>query len=178
MPPTSVTSLIKGDPTSGLMAKFSMPYVVASALIDHDIKLDTFSDARFRRSDIAALMRLVTLVENAELPIFEFPVEQGYVDVIIRTKTGAVRTARTAYARGFPERPLSKHEIVDKFRDCARQLLSESQIEGALAAISKLEDVIDITAIIPLLSQQQDRPPQLAMGGGRFDADYRVLTAF
>jgi 2-methylcitrate dehydratase PrpD len=59
------------------------------------------------------------------------------------------------FRQGHPERPMSKDEIAEKFRDCASyssRALSDEQIEEIIQMVSKLEEVDDAAEIIRLVS--------------------------
>jgi hypothetical protein len=54
---------------------------------------------------------------------------------------------------GFAERPLTKEEIMERFRNCmsyAKKPLSDERVEKLLSLIGKLEEVEDIRGLIPL----------------------------
>jgi 2-methylcitrate dehydratase PrpD len=57
--------LIHPNPSTGLEAKFSMPFCAAAAVVFPRIGIDTFTPESIRHPDVQALMPRVTLRANA-----------------------------------------------------------------------------------------------------------------
>lgn len=151
VPRGALAPLISLRPRTGLEGKFSMAYVVAAAICDRRLTLDTFTDAAVARPQISELMDRVTVVEDGAIPAEENVMEGGYVEVRIRRRGGAELVSRVDRPRGSPERPLGSEELLDKFRDCARRVLPEPQIDRAIARLRVLEAVPDVRELIELL---------------------------
>ena len=63
MPADTAEPLVYREPRSGLEGKFSMPYLIARALVDGNITLDTFTDEAVRREDVRQLLQRVDMCE-------------------------------------------------------------------------------------------------------------------
>jgi 2-methylcitrate dehydratase PrpD len=151
VPPGGLAAVTRDRPRTGLEGKFSLPYVVAAAILDGRVTLDTFTDAMVQRPEAQALLRAVRPVEDPSIPVEFNAIEEGYVVVKIRRRGGAVLERRVDYPRGAPQNPLSRGEVHDKFRDCARQVLSRAQSEGALALLTSLEDLARLDDLVASL---------------------------
>jgi 2-methylcitrate dehydratase PrpD len=139
VPVGGLLPLIHPRPHSGLEGKFSMEYVVAAALLDRALTLDTFTDQAVARPAAQELLRRVTVVEDPGIPVVKNPVEEGYVEVRVETRQGRQLAERVKHPIGAPEAPLSWDDLVVKFRDCARGVLAPAGAERAVACLRALE---------------------------------------
>src|SRR5688500_17352417 len=57
----------RAHPKSGLDGKFSLQYAAAAAVLDGEVKIDSFTDERRLRPDMAALLDRTTLVHDASI---------------------------------------------------------------------------------------------------------------
>src|SRR3984893_10073871 len=57
-------ALIHDRPETGLQGKFSMPYVMAAAILDRRLGLESFTDAAVARPEAQSLLRRVTTLED------------------------------------------------------------------------------------------------------------------
>ncbi len=102
----------KHDPPSGYAAKFSMPYCMAVGFYDGDAGLDQFTDARAQDPEVLALCRKISYVID---PDNEYPDNySGHIRVTF--KDGSVRELRQPHMRGGQKEPLTRQELVTKFR--------------------------------------------------------------
>lgn len=133
-------------PSNAYGAKFSLPYLVATGLIDGQISQASFDDQAIRREDVLALARRVTY-EDAEKGTTGFPKYfPGHLHVTLTD--GRVIEKRVAVNRGNPDAPLSDAEVAEKFRLNVAGLLPEAlaaQIVAKLAALEELTDLSDLT---------------------------------
>jgi 2-methylcitrate dehydratase PrpD len=152
VPPGGLAAVTRDRPRTGLEGKFSLPYVVAAAILDGRVALETFTDEMVRRPEAQALLRRVRPVENPAIPVEFNAIEEGYVVVRIRRRNGGgVLERRVDYPRGAPQNPLSRRELHDKFRDCARQVLPAEQCERALALLNSVEQLPRLDELVEAL---------------------------
>lgn len=144
------------SPQTGLQGRTSIPYCVARAIIDRRMGLAQFTDEKVRDPVVRKLMAKV----HAEVPP-ELSREalRGRVNAIaapatmqIRLRDGRVLGARVEHFRGAPERPLTRDEVVDKYRACATMVLDPARVERARQMIENLEDVADAAELAALLA--------------------------
>ena len=145
--------LIHDRPETGLEGKFSMPYVMAAAILDGRLVLDSFTDAAVQRPEAQALLRKVTTVEDQTMADAWNPTAQGSVVVTVRA-SGRELTRRVDHPRGSREVPLRHDELVAKFRDCARRVLEPAAVERALTLLESIETVPDINTLVDALVPQ------------------------
>ncbi|HEX6492821.1 MAG TPA: MmgE/PrpD family protein, partial [Candidatus Dormibacteraeota bacterium] len=141
-------------PSTGLQGKFSMDYVVAAALLDGRLGLDTFTDAMVCRPEVVDLEEIVEVREDGAIPGVRNPVDGGYVEVAIRTPDGGRVACRVEEAAGSPGRPLSRRQLEEKFRECARGL-DPARVERALGMLGSLEELADVRTLVRDLSPSE-----------------------
>ena len=139
--PGTLAPLIRRPPATGLEAKFSLEYCIASALFDGGVGLGSFTDEAVGRGEVRELTRLLTVTE-AGRPA-QFPIE-GTAEVTVVTRNGRHYSRRVEMPRGDPANPLSCDELTAKFRECAALVLSEAQVERLVGLVKGLEELPDI----------------------------------
>ncbi len=113
-------------PATAFEAKFSLPYVVAHALLYGAVRLDAFGPARLADAGIRALIARTALRDDAEFSA-RFPGMRA-ARVRVELHDGRVLEHFAPYRKGDPEAPLSDADIDDKFLE-----LSSPVIGGARA---------------------------------------------
>jgi 2-methylcitrate dehydratase PrpD len=148
VPVGGMLPLIHPRPQAGLEGKFSMQYVVAAGLLDQAITLSTFSDEAVRRPVAQDLLKRVTVVEDPAIGPLTNPVEEGYVQVAVRTRQGQELVQRVKHPIGAPQDPLSWDDLVRKFTDCVRGVIDQRQTERAVASIRALDRQRNMSEIV------------------------------
>lgn len=126
-------SLAVADVRSDMHARFSLPYSVAALLTDGVLDAGSFLPEQLSRPAVAELARRVTVRED---PGFTsaLPGERP-ARVVVRTTDGRTLSAEVRNARGNPATPLSRDEVVSKFRRNAGDLVEPALLHGVLAAL-------------------------------------------
>jgi 2-methylcitrate dehydratase PrpD len=145
--PTLVSEvLIYENPTTGLEGKFSLQFPLALALSERRVVLNQFTDDKVKEPRIVNLMKKIRLVPTPELEPFHSP-----AIVEIKLKTGEKLIKRVDHRRGTSQNPLSDEELFQKFRSCARLLLSEKETEASLELLKNLENIEDLSTLSKLI---------------------------
>ena len=137
-------------------AKYSMPYCIAAAVVDHQVTLDTFTSHKMEDRDIVEARKKVHL-SFPDIPIWPGLADVGpdteFVGnpVTIRTTDERSYNARVDIPRGDPALPLTDDELLAKYRDCGRSQLRPDDIELSVALVLGLERVVDIGTLITTL---------------------------
>jgi len=139
--------LIHARPTTGLEAKFSMPFCAAAAVIFGRPTIDTFNADRIQDERVQALMPRVSMRANQAFD-HAAPLSQARVSVHLRD--GRTLTATADGARGYPGR-LSEDELAAKFLGCAAPVLTDARAREAWAAIRGLDGAQSVDAALALL---------------------------
>ena len=93
-------------------AKLSMPYSVAVALILGTADVSAFKGENISREDIKALAAKVKIIENEEFTAVSSKKRVARVDIFINN--GKILSKQVDYAKGDPENPMSRKEIIAK----------------------------------------------------------------
>lgn len=137
-------------PKSRETADHSMPYCVSAALIDGDITLDTFSDARIQEPKLRALIQKVKVNRNAEMTA-------GYPDgipnlLVVKTTDGKEYSKKISYPLGHNRNPMNDVDIETKFKSLALRWMSAQNAECLLKALWDIEHCKDVSEIMALFA--------------------------
>lgn len=140
---------LKIRPTTAYHAKFSAPYMLATALLGGGglgVYLDDFSEAAFRDPARLALAEKVTVVPD---PICadEFPNAFSAV-VTVRLADGTEHSHRTHSSRGGPGHPLTLDELRTKFELNAQRSLPAEQAVLVADRIRALSSAAVVTRLL------------------------------
>jgi 2-methylcitrate dehydratase PrpD len=124
------TILRNHQPQTGLAAKFSIEFTMASAIIAKRVGLAELTDEFVQRPDVQDLMGRVVVATNTDYD----PNQPGasLADrAVIRLASGTtLETERVRRARGHAEKPLSEGDLFAKFEDCLN--VGESAVAPAV----------------------------------------------
>ena len=144
------------EPATPYQAKFSMPYCVAAAVVDHQVTLETFTDHKFQDRNIVETRKKVHL-SFPNVPIWPGLADVGpdteFVGnpVTIRTTDGRSLSARVDIPHGDPALPLNDDELLTKYHDCGRNQLSREGIERSVDMVLGFEKVADVGTVMDIL---------------------------
>src|SRR5690606_31910047 len=115
----------KRAPANSYEAQFSIPYLVGTALAKGRLGLDDIEAQALRDETVLAL---AARTDYALDPDSGFP--KYYAgEVVVELNDGRVVREREAVNRGSIDRPLTKRDIVEKFRSNAGRQLGDSRTE-------------------------------------------------
>ncbi|MDI2099085.1 MmgE/PrpD family protein [Ruicaihuangia caeni] len=137
-------------PTTTAGARFSLPYTVATALLDGKVEQRHFTE------DVIASGRTNDLVDR-----FEWTVEP-YADSDTRfpggvevTLSDGRRLRRVVVDEpGSLTNPLATERILEKFRSNAASVLSAGAVDATYEAVMRLDELADATELSDLLTEQ------------------------
>lgn len=137
------------QPQTGLEAKFSIEFAMASPVISARTGLAELTDAYVLRPDVQALMQRVTVQPDDR----DNPDRPGYAlhdHIVIDTRDGQqFDSGPITRTRGDHDSPLRSEDLWNKFEDCltrAESTASARQLFDTLMAIEKVEHVSQLTA--------------------------------
>ena len=137
----NATMLRNSQPQTGLEAKFSMQFAMASAIIAKSAGLCELTDEFVQRDDVQSLISKT----RVEIDPRDHPTMPGYApydQVTIQLKDGRTIQSREVEAvRGGPDSPLSRDQLWGKFRDCANAGQAEHSAQAIFDAFMSLQDV-------------------------------------
>ncbi len=125
------------DPATAAEARFSTPYLVATALTHGSVRLAAFEPARLEDPATRALMRRVEVAFDPELDA-AFPAQRA-ARVAIESRDGRRGEHLQSTRKGDPDMPLSDAELEDKYLELASPVLGEGRARRLLARLWRLE---------------------------------------
>jgi 2-methylcitrate dehydratase PrpD len=124
-------------PEGDYQAKFSLPYVVAHALIHGSVRLNAFEPDRLNDPQLRGLMTKIELSADPELSK-AFP-RQRAARVEIETADGRKLSHFQETRKGDPELPLSDAELDDKFLELVAPVIGKAGASALLKDLWALE---------------------------------------
>jgi 2-methylcitrate dehydratase len=136
----------KWNPQSRETADHSLPYLLALALMDGTIRVDSFSDERMRDSATRALMQKISIAENKEFTR-RFPAEM-VTEIKLKTVSGDLHTEVAAYPRGHAKNPMTDAEIDDKFLNLTTGMLKPADQKALLQSLWEVDQARSIGQVL------------------------------
>jgi 2-methylcitrate dehydratase PrpD len=140
------------EPKNGKEAEFSLPFAIAVAVLDGKAAPRDFSDRKVADNRVKTMMQKVTIDVSAEVAD-AYPEKRG---TIVGITTGKDKyTKKLDYAKGEPEFPATKSEIVDKFKSLAAKILPSQRVDKIVELSEKIENISDIGELTSLFKRSQ-----------------------
>lgn len=127
------------------LAKFNIPFCVATALNYGHVDLDDFSDERLKNSELLRLMGSISLKTDPELTRL-YP-QKWPSRVEIKLENGERYNGYCEYPKGDPENPFSEMELIQKFKKLCGNIIEKDEINRITDLVLALEKVDDVTEI-------------------------------
>jgi 2-methylcitrate dehydratase PrpD len=140
----------KQNPSTTVDAQFSIPWTVASAIVQGKVGIAEFTPQAIKDKAVLTLSNKVT--PKLDESLNRMGVSPAIVE--IKTKDGKVYSQRVDTPYGSPENPMSMDAMAAKLRDCASHAakpLSQKNVEKLIQLVSQLEAVSDVEEVVRLL---------------------------
>lgn len=125
------------NPQTPAEARFSVKYVVATALIYGSVRLSAFEPHRLADPAIRELMKRIELTVDPELDA-GFPGQRA-ARITMGTRDGRSEQYLQPTRKGDPEQPLSDADLDDKFIELAAPVVGAGQAKALLARLWRLD---------------------------------------
>jgi 2-methylcitrate dehydratase PrpD len=135
-------------PETGYQGKFSIPYCIATALINGKISLDDFTDEKVKALEANKLLSKVAFQYPEGEPVLTMDLK---AEITITLKNGDSYSHQIDLPRGEPENPLSEEELIRKFQSCAGLKLNQANIQKMLYIVQHLEEAPDLSRFFEIL---------------------------
>lgn len=142
---------MKQNPSTLGEACFSVPWTVATAIIQGNVEPKSFTEEALKNQNVINLAHKVTPKLKPE---FSLGITREPVVIEIKTKDNKIFSKRIEHHRGSTEIPLSMDDIIGKFRNCmtyAVKPIPVEKVDEVVQMIQHLENVTDVSQIIGLL---------------------------
>lgn len=136
------------NPKTDLQAKYSVGYSLAVALLDGRLGIEQFFPEKIfdaKTQEVLAKVKHVPQDWGEEGP-------DKHV-VKVRLKDGREYAYGVEHCKGEAKaKPLTRDELLVKYRTCARRVLSEDKIERSIEIIEQLEDTKNIDELMEIVT--------------------------
>jgi 2-methylcitrate dehydratase len=144
------------DPHNRESADHSLPYLLAVALVDGDIDLNSFTPERIADPALRPVMEKVTIREDTE---FSAQYRREGMELAgsprarirLRRRDGAQFEREVTYPKGHSRNPMTDADVDTKFVSAARGVVSDEhreQIRTAWWGVEQAERISDATATL------------------------------
>jgi 2-methylcitrate dehydratase PrpD len=136
----------KRRPSQVVEAQFSIPFLVAAALVYGRIGIGEVAGG-----DDPRVLALAERIQGAARE----GVPAGWAQITIRRTDGRVASLETTSPSGSPEKPLSDDQLDAKFRDCAAHAVKpipQEIVAQAIGFVQQLENAPEATELVRLFA--------------------------
>jgi 2-methylcitrate dehydratase PrpD len=135
------------EPKTGSEAKFSLQYVLGAAALDNKLALSHFASSKVNDPKIREAMSKVMVNTIPYWP--EHLPNAASVTIVLKSDKSF--KLRVDQPRGSRDIPLNMDELLAKYRDCAKLVLSPGETERTIDLmlnLEKLDNIIELAGII------------------------------
>jgi 2-methylcitrate dehydratase PrpD len=149
---------VRKAPRTVVHAQFSIPFAIATALVDGCLRLGHFSEAALRREDILGLAQRVDAFVDADIE-HEWSRNISPAKLDVEMEDGETHSLRVDWPLGHPSRPMSAADFDAKATDClrasVRPLRDEScgQLRNLVEGLESLDDVRALARVLEPASE-------------------------
>lgn len=142
--------LYGGMPNTTSQAQYSLPFAVAVQAIHGRIGVEHISGAGLSDPAVAELVSRIHVLEDARHSA-RFP--QGrWADVTLKSTDGRVFESGDTHARGGPEAPLNRGDVIAKYTEFAAPVVDSDRADAIRAAIlGWVEPTSRLSDLMPLV---------------------------
>lgn len=134
------------EPKTPYLAKFNLPFCVATALHYGRVQPADFTVERLADGDLLSLMTKIRIEEGPNLTA-AYP-RKWPARTTITLKDGRRLAAANDYPKGEPENPLSEGEVIEKFKGLTGEALSSARAEIIIERVLGLESLGNVNDLL------------------------------
>lgn len=160
--PQSVAIAPYTEPLDEHRAKFCLPYTLAVAFIDRQVRLAQYDPNRIVAADVRSFMKRITIVVPDDLKHHrgqwgENGVNWGESRITLKLKDGREFKRKAPHAKGWPENPVTWEDLKSKYGECTEGILSSMQSTEVLEIISRLEKLDHVRELVRALTVKRSQ---------------------
>ena len=133
------------DPRTAAEGRFSLKYVVATALTHGSVRLAAFAPDRLGDAATRDLMKRVEVIVEPALDA-SFPAQRA-ARVAIETRDGRRKTFLQPTRIGDPDAPLSDAQLEEKYRELAAPVLGAARAQSLLDRLWRLDALASLDVL-------------------------------
>ena len=139
------------EPKSMTTAQMNLPFCVAILLHDRDFFVEQITEKSIRNEAVLKTTKKIEVVEDPELEALGDEGRHG-VDLEVQLQDGRRYSERVLHAKGSDRHPMTRDEVLQKFRLLAAHDLSRSRVERLEDTLLNLEKLDDARKLPRLLT--------------------------
>ena len=146
----------KRRPKTSVDAQFSLPFVVASAIVKRRVSLDEVGAAGLSDPDILAMAQRVEPVHDPDAEVSQGRVLPMPVTMEMRLANGKTLNLWKRFPYGHPQNRMAWIGVEQKFRECAeraRVRVADKSLDAIIEAVRHLEELKDARELNQLLAE-------------------------
>ena len=156
LPPYLAKIFAVYDPPSMTDAQFSLPYAAAMLLSGCVPSPQWYSQTNLSDPEIAGISRKVKLFPDEEIERRRAEESVLSPRVQIVTMDGQVREKQEYCAKGHPQKPFEKKDFEQKFRNNAKELITEKRICQIIETVGHIDTCPNVSELMELLQKGRD----------------------
>jgi 2-methylcitrate dehydratase PrpD len=133
-------------PKTPYLAKFNLPFCVATALRHGHVQSGDFTPATLEDKDLKELMKKIKVQADPNLT-GAYP-QKWPARATITLKDGRKLDGANEFPKGDPENPLSEQELITKFRSLTEGTLPSPQADAIIDRVLGLESMGDVNELL------------------------------
>jgi 2-methylcitrate dehydratase len=148
----------KYKPTTRETADHSLPFCIASAIMDKGLTPASFVKERLGSKRLQVMMDKITITANADFEKL-FPDMQPS-QVTITAMDGRQKTERVDYPKGDPRSPMTQDDLDRKFQGLAGDVITDERRESIKHTIFDLDNLPKVSDLMSLCVANTKGPDQ------------------
>jgi len=153
---------VKYNPKTVVDAQFSIPYSMATAIVNGRAFVDEYTDSAIKDPRVLSLAKKVRAVHGPELER-EFP-KHWPAKVIVTLKDGRKLEAHVPGARGDADFPLTRRELEEKFETLAGKIITIDSLRAIFEVLKRVQTLSDINQLTSKLEYRTEMLARIRTG--------------
>lgn len=142
----------KWNPVTVAECQFSLPYAVATAALDKNVGVGSYTEDLRTRKRVRELMTRIAATEDKALP-------RWACRISVELKDGRKLAKEVLHVKGSVQKPFTKEDLIEKFKSMipfSAYPLRDATVDALIASVlgfEKIDDVIK-TIVLPLTPER------------------------
>lgn len=149
--PININNLRFNFPKDPIEAKFSMQFCLAVALLKGKLLHQHFTQKVVENSEVQDLMKKISLYHHPDLVSLGYRGTENAI-VEIEFKDSSKRISRVDIPKGHPRNPISTPELIEKYENCAKDILTEKKKIRSIDILLALEREESLGRLMSLIT--------------------------
>ncbi len=140
------------EPQGLTSAQLNLPYCVATLLLDGDVFVDQFTEAKVDDAERIRVSRKVSVAEDPAITA-RGKAYRHMVRVELTLTDGTILTETVEAPRGSEHAFATAADVIAKFRKLASVRLPQAQVDALIQAVMHADDLADVGVLVGLLAK-------------------------